>query len=254
MTPWAWNWERGGGGVYAPFFFARHKSDEWQKGSLYRSKSAVVDRPPPLPSPFRTTVGAVVVYTMIEGSLRSESFREGTPDLEPAMASSSVHQPQQQQTNHQQQLYNSHQPKNLQQHQQHQHEAHQQQPHCSSAESSPHCNSTSASRAAAAAATSYGKMEPQTDDFPAGLRILVVDDDLICLAILQKMLQHCSYQGVFFFSVLHICSSTLWCICFVVFPILLYNSFLQPVSELGEHNHTFWPCRKPWHFSVLCCE
>jgi len=125
-------------------------------------------------------------------SLRSESFREGTPDLEPAMAGSSVHQPQQQQTNHQLQLYNSHQPKNLQQQQQH--EAHQQQPHCSSVESTPHCNNTSASRAAAAAATSYGKMEPHTDDFPAGLRILVVDDDLICLAILQKMLQHCSYQ------------------------------------------------------------
>jgi hypothetical protein len=124
------------------------------------------------------------------------------------MASSSVHQPQLQQTNHQQQLYNSHQPKNLQQQQQ-QHEAHQQQPHCSSAESSPHCNNTSASRAAAAAATSYGKMEPHTDDFPAGLRILVVDDDLICLSILQKMLQHCSYQGVCFLSVLHICSSTL---------------------------------------------
>lgn len=195
--------------MYTPFFFARRKSDEWQTGSLYRSKSAAVARPPPLLSPFRTTVDAVVVYTMIGGdeSLRSESFREGTPDLEPAMASSSVHQPQQQQTNHQQQLYNSHQPKNLQQQQQH--EAHQQQPHCSSAESSPHCNNTSASRAAAAAATSYGKMEPHTDDFPAGLRILVVDDDLICLAILQKMLQHCSYQGVCFFSVLHICSSTL---------------------------------------------
>ncbi|CAK9862383.1 unnamed protein product [Sphagnum jensenii] len=59
---------------------------------------------------------------------------------------------------------------------------------------SPHCNNTSASRAAAAVVTSYGKMEPHTDDFPAGLRILVVDDDLICLAILQKMLQHCSYQ------------------------------------------------------------
>ncbi len=195
--------------MYTPFFFARRKSDEWQTGSLYRSKSAAVARPPPLLSPFRTTVDAVVVYTMIGGDepLRSESFREGTPDLEPAMASSSVHQPQQQQTNHQQQLYNSHQPKNLQQQQQH--EAHQQQPHCSSAESSPHCNNTSASRAAAAAATSYGKMEPHTDDFPAGLRILVVDDDLICLAILQKMLQHCSYQGVCFFSVLHICSSTL---------------------------------------------
>lgn len=195
--------------MYSPFVFARHKSDEWQKGSLYRSKSAVVARPPPLPSPFRTTVDAMVVYTMIGGdeSLRSESFREGTPDLEPAMAGSSVHQPQQQQTNHQQQLYNSHQPKNLQQQQQH--EAHQQQPHCSSMESSPHCNNTSANRGAAAAATSYGKMEPHTDDFPAGLRILVVDDDLICLAILQKMLQHCSYQGAYFFSVLHICSSTL---------------------------------------------
>jgi two-component response regulator (ARR-B family) len=38
-------------------------------------------------------------------------------------------------------------------------------------------------------------MEP-ADDFPAGLRILVVDDDPTCLAILKKMLQQCSYQGV----------------------------------------------------------
>ncbi|CAK9237890.1 unnamed protein product, partial [Sphagnum troendelagicum] len=36
-------------------------------------------------------------------------------------------------------------------------------------------------------------MEP-ADDFPAGLRILVVDDDPTCLAILKKMLQQCSYQ------------------------------------------------------------
>ncbi|CAM6049402.1 unnamed protein product [Sphagnum compactum] len=32
------------------------------------------------------------------------------------------------------------------------------------------------------------------DEFPAGLRVLVVDDDPICLMILERMLHQCSYQ------------------------------------------------------------
>ncbi|KAJ7514841.1 hypothetical protein O6H91_23G062200 [Diphasiastrum complanatum] len=38
------------------------------------------------------------------------------------------------------------------------------------------------------------KMEPTKDPFPAGLRVLVVDDDPICLLILEKMLRRCSYE------------------------------------------------------------
>ncbi|CAL5428747.1 unnamed protein product [Camellia sinensis] len=35
----------------------------------------------------------------------------------------------------------------------------------------------------------------RTDAFPAGLRVLVVDDDLVWLRILEKMLKKCSYEG-----------------------------------------------------------
>lgn len=98
--------------------------------------------------------------------------REGAADLDPVMASHQ-HPPPRQQSYQQ--------PKN------HQQEAHQQ--HCSSAET------TSPNNTARGAGATYGKMEP-ADEFPAGLRILVVDDDPTCLAILKKMLQQCSYQGV----------------------------------------------------------
>ena len=32
-------------------------------------------------------------------------------------------------------------------------------------------------------------------EFPIGLRVLVVDDDPICLLILDRMLQRCRYKG-----------------------------------------------------------
>lgn len=31
--------------------------------------------------------------------------------------------------------------------------------------------------------------------FPAGLRILVVDDDILCLKIISQMLRACDYEG-----------------------------------------------------------
>ena len=34
-----------------------------------------------------------------------------------------------------------------------------------------------------------------SDQFPAGLRVLVVDDDPTCLRILEKMLGTCLYEG-----------------------------------------------------------
>jgi two-component response regulator (ARR-B family) len=36
------------------------------------------------------------------------------------------------------------------------------------------------------------------DQFPAGLRVLVVDDDPTCLVILEKMLRTCRYEGILF--------------------------------------------------------
>lgn len=35
-----------------------------------------------------------------------------------------------------------------------------------------------------------------TDTFPVGLRVLVVDDDIVCLRILEQMLRKCKYSGV----------------------------------------------------------
>ena len=34
-----------------------------------------------------------------------------------------------------------------------------------------------------------------SDQFPAGLRVLVVDDDVTCLKILEQMLRRCLYHG-----------------------------------------------------------
>ena len=34
-----------------------------------------------------------------------------------------------------------------------------------------------------------------TPTFPAGLRVLVVDDDPLCLRIVDKMLKRCQYVG-----------------------------------------------------------
>lgn len=41
--------------------------------------------------------------------------------------------------------------------------------------------------------------EGVSDEFPAGLRVLVVDDDPICLLIMEKMLKSCQYEGNFYF-------------------------------------------------------
>ncbi|CAM6024382.1 unnamed protein product [Sphagnum balticum] len=41
---------------------------------------------------------------------------------------------------------------------------------------------------------SYTKMDPPGDEFPVGMRVLVVDDDRICLVVLEQMLRRCAYQ------------------------------------------------------------
>ena len=51
-------------------------------------------------------------------------------------------------------------------------------------------------------ATQGGGTPPSSpDEFPAGMRVLVVDDDPICLMVLKRMLQRCNYRGsLSFFS------------------------------------------------------
>lgn len=45
---------------------------------------------------------------------------------------------------------------------------------------------------------SSGFSSPRAECFPAGLRVLVVDDDPTWLKILEKMLKRCNYEGSFF--------------------------------------------------------
>lgn len=47
--------------------------------------------------------------------------------------------------------------------------------------------------------SSYGSCKPEvaSDQFPAGLRVLVVDDDAAWLKIVEKMLRRCMYKGKF---------------------------------------------------------
>lgn len=54
------------------------------------------------------------------------------------------------------------------------------------------------------------------DNFPAGLRVLVVDDDPIWLKILEKMLKKCSYEGMFV-------SSSLATFCLFSFSFLFFS-------------------------------
>lgn len=41
-----------------------------------------------------------------------------------------------------------------------------------------------------------------SDQFPAGLRVLIVDDDPTCLRILSQMLRRCMYEGDSFITCL----------------------------------------------------
>lgn len=53
------------------------------------------------------------------------------------------------------------------------------------------------------------------DRFPVGMRVLAVDDDPICLKLLDTLLRKCQYQGLFPFCcncfVFSNLSVILWC-------------------------------------------
>ena len=49
--------------------------------------------------------------------------------------------------------------------------------------------------ASCASGTAAAELVIISDQFPVGLRVLVVDDDVTCLRILEQMLRRCRYQG-----------------------------------------------------------
>ena len=64
------------------------------------------------------------------------------------------------------------------------------------------CSSATISCSSSARGTNLAKLDTP-DEFPAGMRVLVVDDDPICLMVLERMLHRCNYRGILsFFSCL----------------------------------------------------
>jgi len=59
-----------------------------------------------------------------------------------------------------------------------------------------------------------------SDQFPAGLRVLVVDDDPTCLMILEKMLRTCLYEGT---TLLLLHPPSVCCYCFLFLPVSYSN-------------------------------
>lgn len=53
-----------------------------------------------------------------------------------------------------------------------------------------------------------------TDRFPVGMRVLAVDDDPICLKVLENLLRKCQYHGVFVVSLSFVDCFPLVRICF----------------------------------------
>lgn len=51
------------------------------------------------------------------------------------------------------------------------------------------------SMSTASSSGAWKSADAVSDQFPAGLRVLVVDDDPTCLMILEKMLRTCLYEG-----------------------------------------------------------
>ncbi|KAK8998822.1 hypothetical protein V6N11_070007 [Hibiscus sabdariffa] len=74
-----------------------------------------------------------------------------------------------------------------------------------------------------------------TDQFPAGLRVLVVDDDPTCLMILEKMLRTCLYEEVDILVLL----MDGWLICDLFFSVTKCNRAETALSVLRENKNGF---------------
>lgn len=58
------------------------------------------------------------------------------------------------------------------------------------------------------------------DKFPVGMKVLLVDDDSTCLAVVERMLLHCQYDGKIFFAFL--------CVPEIYAPFKLVLGFVGP--------------------------
>ncbi|CAB4299105.1 unnamed protein product [Prunus armeniaca] len=58
--------------------------------------------------------------------------------------------------------------------------------------------SNGGSMSTASSSGAWKSADVVSDQFPVGLRVLVVDDDPTCLMILKKMLRTCLYDGTLY--------------------------------------------------------
>jgi hypothetical protein len=192
----------------------------------------IIPKPPQTPVPqglqLRFLImhhSPIAVCTTMVGEELSRS-RVGVGDLGSAMASLQQQQPLVVMSGGQQQ-----------------HQQHQQQQCGSATNSSQNATSTHGiittnlhhnNNTTTRASDGFGKMDnPAVDEFPAGLRVLVVDDDPICLMILDRMLRQCSYQGLFFHA------STLLFMCWLacIFYIRLKFPICDGSRSSGPHTY-----------------
>lgn len=125
----------------------------------------------------------------VRGDLGSRVVRMGEQRGDTGLALASLqHQHQHQ---HQQQ-----QPLTTQNNHQHQNK----RPGSDAVNSSSNNNNNSGGVRGAAPGSYGGKIMDPPDEFPAGMKVLVVDDDPVCLAILEQLLRKCSYRGSLFLS------------------------------------------------------
>ena len=66
--------------------------------------------------------------------------------------------------------------------------------------SSGPCSSVTKNCSNSARGTELDTPDEFPDEFPAGMRVLVVDGDPSCLIVLQRMLHQCNYRGILFLS------------------------------------------------------
>lgn len=92
-----------------------------------------------------------------------------------------------------------------------------------------------ASMSTASSSASWKAGDVVSDQFPVGLRVLVVDDDPTCLLILEKMLRACRYEGMFVVVLLQF---VIFCICFV--------------SELRDFVFVFQDCNFLFFLFFFC--
>lgn len=104
----------------------------------------------------------------------------------------------------------------------------------------------------------FGVMEngygsPRTEKFPAGLRVLVVDDDPTWLKILEKMLKKCSYEGIIPFLLVNSYEGCpLNCVSFV--HVLAKNDTMQFFMVLFSNiiiSTIYFFCRKHQFFTFM---